>query len=404
MRLPGKKTRTIFVIVLALLISIQFVSPRITNEPATHPIKAPEQVLAVLHRACYDCHSNAGRFSWYDRLAPASWLVAADVKEARSRFNLSTWDTLSPADQQGRLWEMVNMALTNKMPLATYAALHPKARLSESEINVLKRYAEAGSPAKFHDTALIAEAARELDAIALGHRPETKDLTAADGIKYIQGFEDWQVIGTTNRFDNHSIRVLYGNPIAAEAIREGHTDPLPEGSTIVKMVWNSIEEADGNIYPGSLNSVQIMTKDKTRFPDTKGWGFAKFNGIGLKPYGHVAAFNTTCFNCHKIADKNDYVFNLPSNPKLFDAGGLKVISVFANRINKTMSVLYGNEAAKRSATQGFKTRFPGEWYKLVTYRQTDNRFWYGSYINGEILSVDTYSEPQPIFRQPAVFP
>jgi hypothetical protein len=134
-----------------------------------------------------------------------------------------------------------------------------------------------------------------------------------------------------------------------------------------------------------------MTKDDARFPDSKGWGFGKFNGIGLQPYGHTAAFNTTCFNCHKIADKNDYVFNLPPDPNFYDAGGLKVLSVFANRTRQTMSILYGNAAARQFVVKGDTAHAAGELYRLVTYRQTDNKYWYGSYINGPVLSVESWT-------------
>jgi hypothetical protein len=133
-----------------------------------------------------------------------------------------------------------------------------------------------------------------------------------------------------------------------------------------------------------------MIKDSKRFPDSKGWGFAKFNGIGLKPYGSTAAFNTTCFNCHKAASNNDYVFNLPlDRGNMFDAGGLKVVTSFANRANQTMSVLYGGS---------------GNVYKLVTFRQADNKYWYGSYISGPVLHIATADSPVLHSHRPSVFP
>lgn len=308
-----KKRRASLVITMLILfmLIIQFIGAPVKNPPVTAAIKAPPAVADILRRACFDCHSNETKLSWYDKIAPVSWLVKADITEARSRFNFSTWDTLSPADQQGRLWEMVNMVLTGKMPLPTYTAVHAKAKLSTEDIAVLKKYVRDLSPAKYQDSAIIHEADREFNHFqqqlpAAAHIP-----VAANGVAYISGYQSWQVISTTNRFDNHSIRIVYGNAITVKAIKENHINPFPEGSTIVKVVWNSIEMQNGDILPGSLNSVQIMTKDNKRFADSKGWGFAKFNGINLKPYGNTPLFNTTCFNCHKAASPNDYVFNLP---------------------------------------------------------------------------------------------
>lgn len=312
MKIPNLKKKRISLVIalfLVFVITMQFFSQPVRNPPVTAAIKAPAAVMNVLRRACYDCHSNETRTNWYDKIAPVSWLVHTDVTTARSRFNFSTWDTLSPADQQGRLWEMVNMVLTGKMPLPSYTAIHPEARLSAEDIDVLKQYVRDLSPSSYHDTAIIHAAARDLEQVK--QQTATNIPVAANGVAYIPDYRSWQVISTTNRFDNHSIRIVYGNDIAVNAIRSNQTQNMPEGSTIVKVVWNSIEEENGDIIPGSLNSVQIMTKDYKRFPDSKGWGFAKFNGVGLKPYGNTPLFNTTCFNCHKIADKNDYIFNLP---------------------------------------------------------------------------------------------
>lgn len=300
---------------LLLVVGLQFVKQPVQNAPTTHPIKAPAEVTNILKRACYDCHSNETKLSWYDKVAPISWLVNKDVTTARSRFNFSTWDTLTHADQQSRVWEMVNMVLTNKMPLSTYATMHPQSRLSNKEVSILKTYANSLSPAKYHDTTVVNERDWEFEHFKLKPVAATRNLVAANGVKYIPDYQNWQVISTTNRFDNHSIRVVYGNAITVRAIEENHINPFPNGATIVKVVWNNIEEKNGDINPGSLSSVQIMTKDDQKFPDSKGWGFAKFNSINLKPYGNTAAFNTTCFNCHKAASDNGYVFNIPLEKK-----------------------------------------------------------------------------------------
>ncbi|HJT73826.1 MAG TPA: heme-binding domain-containing protein [Chitinophaga sp.] len=306
-----KKAKITIAVLLLLVIAIQFVQRPVSNTAAANPIKAPAEVTDILRRACYDCHSNETRLSWYDRMAPASWLVARHVNEGRSRFNFSTWDTLSKADQNALLWEMLNMVVSRKMPLADYSALHPGSKLTQRDVETLKKYVTDLSPATYHDTVEIKRAQDQADR----SRQTAGQPVAANGVRYIPDYQNWQVISTTNRFDNHSIRILYANDICAKAIRENRINPLPEGSTIVKVVWNSIEEENGDIKPGSLNNIQIMTKDNKRFPDSKGWGFAKFNGTELKPYGKTATFNQTCFNCHKIAQATDYAFSLPLQNK-----------------------------------------------------------------------------------------
>lgn len=313
-RTPGSGAKRIYIVITTLviiIIGLQFVQQPVQNLPAKAPIEAPKEVTQILQRACYDCHSNQTNLRWYDKTAPASWLVSADIEKGRAHPNLSNWGTLSNDDQQGLVWEMVNMVLTQKMPLTAYSLVHPQSQLSQHEVAVLQQYARQLSPAKYHDTAVINEAGREFEKFRQKPVATNSEPVATNGVKYIPDYQNWQVISTTNRFDNHSIRVVYGNDIIVRAIKEGHTNPLPEGSTIVKAVWNSIEEKNGDIIPGSFVNIQMMTKDSHRFRDSKGWGFAKFNGTKLKPYGASPVFNTTCFNCHKIAGDNDYVFNLP---------------------------------------------------------------------------------------------
>jgi hypothetical protein len=74
--------------------------------------------------------------------------------------------------------------------------------------------------------------------------------------------------------------------------------------------------------------------------------------------------------------------------EMFNAGDLRVITSFANTQQQTMSVLYGNESARATALSGYQTHLPGEIFQLVVYKQADNKLWYGSHINGALLSVE----------------
>lgn len=389
-------------VILLAVVLIQFWNPDIERPPVTGKIAAPAEVIAILDRSCSDCHSNEPRLRWYDKLAPASWLVASDIRQARSRFNLSTWDSLTVAEQHGELWEMVNMAISGKMPLRPYALVHPSADISAQDIAVLKRYVLSLSTFRPGDTAGTAAADRQFDAYRQGHAVSAVGSdassavpTAADGVSYLPNFQTWQVISTTNRFDYlPSIRVVYGNDIAAKAIRDNRIDPWPDGSTIVKVVWDITEDTNGNIGAASFNNVQMMTKDDKRFPDTKGWGFAKFDGLKLVPFGAKASFNTTCYNCHRLAGEYGYVFNVPpvmaaAKRDALNANGLEVITTFANRKQQTMSTLYGNKTAREMALAGNNALKPGAVFLLVTWDQADSKYWYGSLINGSLQSVES---------------
>jgi hypothetical protein len=74
-RVKTRKLAVIAGIVLLAGIAIQFIPPRVSNPPATGALVAPPEVVEIYKRACYDCHSNETKLKWFDKIAPASWLV-----------------------------------------------------------------------------------------------------------------------------------------------------------------------------------------------------------------------------------------------------------------------------------------------------------------------------------------
>lgn len=118
-------------VIIVLLVGIQFVP---TDRPAAEPAVRREpnwdsprtRELAV--RACFDCHSNQPVYPWYSNVAPVSWLVVKDIKEARSKMNFSEWDLV-----QREAMAATDEIRDGNMPLPIYLPLHPEARLSEVE-------------------------------------------------------------------------------------------------------------------------------------------------------------------------------------------------------------------------------------------------------------------------------
>lgn len=138
--------KKIFLSILGLLaavfIVIQFVPVEArTNPPVESDISAPPEVDAILRRSCYDCHSHETKWPWYNRVAPASWLIAHDVEEAREHLNFSTWDRYSSEEKAHLLEEMWEEVEEGEMPLWFYVPLHPEAELSEADMKTLEDWA-----------------------------------------------------------------------------------------------------------------------------------------------------------------------------------------------------------------------------------------------------------------------
>lgn len=141
-----KKTLAIVIGVCAGLgIAIQLVPVERSNPAVVADINAPPAVAEVLRASCYDCHSNETRWPWYSRVAPASWLVAHDVDEARDHLNFSLWGTYEAKRQQhlaSEIWEEVE---DGEMPLAKYLLAHPGARLSKDDRALLAAWSAEAS-------------------------------------------------------------------------------------------------------------------------------------------------------------------------------------------------------------------------------------------------------------------
>ena len=54
-----------------------------------------------------------------------------------------------------------------------------------------------------------------------------------------------------------------------------------------------------------------MRKDAKRYTDTEGWGWGRWRGLDLKPYGKDRRFVNECTDCHRPMRGNDYVYTLP---------------------------------------------------------------------------------------------
>ncbi|HPF14247.1 MAG: heme-binding domain-containing protein [Planctomycetes bacterium] len=127
---------------LVVLVGIQFVPVSRSNPPVTGEVDAPKEVLAVLKRACYDCHSNETKWPWYGYVAPISLLMQYDIAEGREHLNFSQWDKLSPTKRAKKIGEVWDEVGDGEMPLWYYLPTHPEAKLSDADKNLLKTWSQ----------------------------------------------------------------------------------------------------------------------------------------------------------------------------------------------------------------------------------------------------------------------
>ena len=133
---------------LVLLVGTQFIRPARNKSVAVSPndITAqhlvPTKVQALLHQACYDCHSNNTHYPWYAAVQPVGWWLAWHVNDAKRHLNFSEFATYATKRERKKLGEIADEVETHGMPLKSYTWMHPEARLTPEEIKLIANWAE----------------------------------------------------------------------------------------------------------------------------------------------------------------------------------------------------------------------------------------------------------------------
>jgi hypothetical protein len=289
-------------------VGMQTVRPSLTPGKGRQPeaqIVAPPKVLEILQRRCYTCHSNEPRLAWFDQVAPVYWLVTHDVRDARAHLNFSELGTKPAGVQRAELFEAVNQVQLGAMPLPRYLAAHRGSGVTAGELTILKEYLAPFAPAKTPT------------AVSQGADPATQTDTSVAGgtslndARFHPDYKRWQILSTTDRGDNGTLRIITGNDVAIRAVVAGTTNPWPDGAVFAKNTFQAVDDGNGHITAGKFVQVEFMEKDAAARKSTQGWAYSRWRGPQLKPYGTTAHFDDECTGCHKPMRDNDYVYTQP---------------------------------------------------------------------------------------------
>ncbi|TDW99089.1 cytochrome P460 family protein [Dinghuibacter silviterrae] len=391
-----KKVLIIAAVVGGFFGLMQLVRPeKIASAPVGDLAGVPKEVDDILRKSCFDCHSSQTNLRWYDQISPVNFLVYRDVRDGRKALDFSNWDSMATPAQNSTLYYALNKVLEKGMPLPAYTFVHGPARLSPEEVDILKKYTLSRTPRILTDTAEV------VTPVSLAAAKP-----APNGIAYVPGYRSWQVLNTSDRFDNGTLRIIFANDIAVKAIQAHQTNVWPDGTIFAKTAWKEQVHADGRVTAGAFFQVEFMIKDAKKYAKTAGWGWARWRGDSLKPYGANRLFATECVTCHQPMHDNDFVFTrpldrsfadeLPENPLL-----LHTITGMVHSNDSTMSMLYGNDAAFAYAGSHSDGHYPGGALLYeVTWRQQPDERWTGANIPERILSVERLAfwvDGQPVY-------
>ena len=299
---------------IAVFVALQFVRPSMPNPPVTAEIAAPPEVKEILRTSCFNCHSNETQLSWFDKPVPAYWLVSHDVKEGRAHMNFSEFDSLPAAKKKAMLFQSVAFIEMGAMPLPQYLPLHPEAKVTPEKLEVLRKYLVTLSPplqASESDAAAADSDYQKWISSGKSNATSQNIPPAPNGFAFPADYKNWKVMSSTDRWDNSTIREILANDVAVRAIAEHKINPWPDGATFAKVTWHQAKDANGTIKPGAFFLVEFMSRDSKKYADTLGWGWGRWLGPDLKPYGENASFTKECVSCHSPLKNSDGVYTLP---------------------------------------------------------------------------------------------
>jgi len=301
--------KTLIVVGVVVFAGMQAVRPSLgTPAGPQQAMAVPPHVQEILERRCYACHSDEPRLVWFDQVVPGYWLVAKDVKDARAHLNFSELGAKPAGVQRAVLFEAVNQIQFGAMPLPRYLAAHRDAGVTAEELDDLKAYlapfAAAGPTVEGGDTVAA-------PAVAMNAGPAKAASLSLNGVPFFPDYKQWELMSTTDRGDNKTLRMIAGNDIAVRAAESRAIHPWPDGSVFAKITVASVDDGAGHISAGKFVQVEFMVKDAKKYEATKGWGYARYKGDELKPYGTDAHFDRECVGCHEPMRDNDYVYTTP---------------------------------------------------------------------------------------------
>lgn len=109
---------------IILFVAAQQYTPVVTSPPEDIELGWPDDVMALLERSCFNCHTNDGSST-----------------KAKDALNFSNWEEYKLTKKIGRLNEISEEVKEKKMPPEKYLDKYPDKALTDEEIGILTNWA-----------------------------------------------------------------------------------------------------------------------------------------------------------------------------------------------------------------------------------------------------------------------
>ena len=143
-----KVFKIIVVVLLVAFVGIQFIPTNRNHSEEVPPSdfmlvkNVPTEVKSILMISCYDCHSNNTHYPWYQKVQPVSWYLEGHIEDGKEELNFSDFGSYSDRMQKAKMRSIISQVEDGKMPLPSYTLLHPEAKLTAEEKQLLAKWIE----------------------------------------------------------------------------------------------------------------------------------------------------------------------------------------------------------------------------------------------------------------------
>lgn len=172
--------------------------------------------------------------------------------------------------------------------------------------------------------------------------------------------KNWHLVTVRYRKDTGEMRVTYANPKAWQVLKEGKTD-YSDGAIFAKIGIATSEDAafSSSVVPSGARRYQFMVRDKKKYKDTDGWGYALFDSQGKTLPESEKTQAVACAACHRLVPERAFVFSQPWNISAWaksagveELAHLKFTDIAKTKLPKAVQALLPSGATKVRAVDG----------------------------------------------------
>jgi hypothetical protein len=137
------------------------------------------------------------------------------------------------------------------------------------------------------------------------------DISISD---YPEFTKNWHLVTVRFREDTKEMRFTYANDLAWKAL-QGFNSEFPEGAVFGKVAMKTdVDPAfPSSKVPTATKRFQFMVKNKKKYKDSDGWGYALFDSEGYTFKEDLKVTTQSCVACHRIVPERGYVFSRPAD-------------------------------------------------------------------------------------------